>query len=166
MADRVDVLLDQWRRERPDLDPSPMGILGRIARISRYADREFVANFRQLGIDDWEFDVLATLRRAGAPYRMNPSELRDSLMITSGAVTNRVARLAGRGYIYRQADASDGRGVIVGLTATGLELVDVAVVAHLVHEGELLEDFDAGELESFEAMLRKLLSTLERRLRH
>lgn len=91
MSDAMDQLLTQWRRERPDVDVWPMGVIGRITRLSRLLDRELKEFFAGHGLERWEFDVLATLRRSGPPYELTAGALNRAAMVTSGAITNRLA---------------------------------------------------------------------------
>lgn len=159
--DHVDAILAQWRRERPDLDPAPMGVIGRIRRIERLLGRALDATFAQFGLNSGEFDVLATLRRSGAPYQLTPTALFTSLMLSSGAMTNRLDRLEQAGLIARAPDPSDRRGTLVGLTPRGLELIDAAVAAHLANEARLLAALLPGERDQLAGLLRRLLCALE-----
>ena len=155
--DQVDVILKQWSQERPDLDPSPMGVIGRISRASRYIDQFLQQNFAQFGLNGGEFDVLATLRRHGAPYQLTPTALFSSLMLSSGAMTNRLDRLEKAGYIERQPDPNDRRGTLVTLTKQGLEVIEGVVGAHIAHEQQLLAALTSAERRVLAELLRKLL---------
>lgn len=159
--DRVDDILAQWRRERPDLDPSPMGVIGRISRAERSLGRALEALFATFGLNRGEFDVLATLRRSGPPYRLTPTALFTELMLSSGAMTNRLDRLEQAGLIERTPDPADRRGTLVGLTPQGRELVDAAVAAHLANEQHLLHALSPAEQEQLAQLLRTLLCSLE-----
>lgn len=155
--DQVDVILEQWSRERPDLDPSPMGVIGRISRASRYIDQFLQQNFAQFSLNGGEFDVLATLRRSGAPYQLTPTALFSSLMLSSGAMTNRLDRLENAGYIERQPHPNDRRGTLVTLTTQGLELIDSVVAAHIATEQKILASLTPEEQQVLAGLLRKLL---------
>lgn len=155
--DQVDAILEQWFRERPDLDPSPMGVIGRISRASRYIDQFLQQNFAQFGLNGGEFDVLATLRRSGAPYQLTPTALFSSLMLSSGAMTNRLDRLENAGYIERQPHPNDRRGTLVTLTTQGLELIDSVVAAHIATEQKILTSLTPEEQQVLAGLLRKLL---------
>lgn len=155
--DQVDFILKQWFRERPDLDPSPMGVIGRISRASRYIDQFLQQNFAQFGLNSGEFDVLATLRRHGAPYQLTPTALLNALMLSSGAMTNRLDRLEKGGYIERKPHPHDRRGTLVTLTNQGLEVIDAVVVAHIAHEQQILSSLTADEQQALADLLRKLL---------
>ena len=155
--DQVDVILRQWSRERPDLDPAPMGVIGRISRAARYLDQFLQQNFAQFGLNSGDFDVLATLRRHGAPYQLTPTALFSSLMLSSGAMTNRLDRLENAGYIERKPHPSDRRGTLVTLTDQGLEVIDGVVGAHVANEQQLLSSLTADEQTLLAALLRKIL---------
>ena len=160
MADHVDRVLEQWRAERPDLDVSPMGVIGRLSRLSALVDAELRRTFARHGLDRSTFDVLATLRRSGPPYRLTPTELMRSAMVTSGAVTQRLDKLEARGLVKRTPDEADGRGVRVGLTDAGGELIDRVLPDHVETEHRILAALGAGERDELAATLRTLLESL------
>ena len=161
-ADDVDRIVSAWRRERPDLDVSPLEVLSRVSRLARRLDRARGAAFAEHGLDGWEFDVLSALRRAGTPYELSPGQLVTETLVTSGTMTNRVDRLVTRGYVEREPDPTDRRGVIVRLTPTGMEVVDAALSDLLAHEHELLAELGAVERNDLAALLRGLLRPFER----
>jgi DNA-binding MarR family transcriptional regulator len=161
-ADDVDRIVSAWRRERPDLDVSPLEVLSRVSRLARRLDRARGAAFAEHGLDGWEFDVLSALRRAGTPYQLSPGQLVAETLVTSGTMTNRVDRLVTRGYVEREPDPTDRRGVIVRLTPTGMEVVDAALSDLLAHEHELLAELGAVERNDLAALLRGLLRPFER----
>ena len=134
MRDEVDDLVEAWARERDDLDLDALAVFSRISRLARRLDLARREAFNAHGIESWEFDVLAALRRAGAPYEMSPGRLLRETLVTSGTMTNRVDRLAARGFVERSPDPDDRRGVIVRLTADGKTAVDGAFEA-LVDRG-------------------------------
>ena len=156
--DEVDDLVLAWRRERPDLDTSPMQVLSRVTRLARHLDRERSAAFSGSGLESWEFDVLAALRRAGAPYELSPGRLLRQTLVTSGTMTNRVDRLAARGLVERHPDPDDRRGVLVRLTAEGKAAVDGAFTALLTAERELLSDLPPSAQKDLAGLLRRLLA--------
>ena len=158
IGDGVDAILDQWHRERPDLDVSPMGVFGRMARLSRAQRGASEARLARLGLNAAEFDVLATLRRSGAPYALTPGQLAEAVMVTSGGMTGRVDRLAAAGHVVREQDPGDRRSVRVRLTDAGLAAIDQAVVEHLAAEHELLAPLTPAERQRLTALLRKLLT--------
>lgn len=157
----MDRILEQWRRERPELDVSPMGVIGRIGRLARALAPVLEPVFREHGLKTGEFDVLAALRRSGSPYRLSPGELSDSVMLTSGAMTHRLDRLEEAGLIRRLPDPDDRRGVRVELTTKGRGLVDRAVSAHVANEQRVLASLTESERRALEDLLRKLLLSLE-----
>jgi DNA-binding MarR family transcriptional regulator len=159
--DSVDRITAQWRRERPDLDPSPMGIIGRISRIATLAERELDRVFADHGLGGGDFDVLATLRRSGAPYRLTPGALSRSTMVTSGGMTKRLDRLESTGLIRREPDPRDRRGRLIALTDKGRTLVDRAVEAHLRNEERLLAALPRPKREPLARLLRDLLLALD-----
>ena len=155
--DEVDRIVEQWNRTRPDLDVSPTHTLQRITRLSLLQGVSFARVFGPYGISFGEYLVLAALRRAGPPYRMNPTRLFNAVILSSGAMTNRLDRLEALDLVERQPDPNDRRGRLVALTDRGRELVDKAVVDHLENEERLLGALDAGEREQLAGLLRKLL---------
>ncbi len=158
--DAVDRIVEQWAVVRPDLDSSHIAIVGRVSRLSRLIDRRLAENFARFGLENWMYDVLATLRRGGAPYELTAGDLVRRTMVTTGAITNRIDRLVERGLAERRAAADDRRKVIVGLTARGLALVDEVAVAHLATEDEILGDLSARQRSELAKLLRIPLLTL------
>ena len=156
--DEVDRLVDAWRRERADLDLAPMEVLSRVSRLSHHLDRARRQAFTEHALETWEFDVLAALRRAGPPYELSPGRLLRETLVTSGTMTNRVDRLAGRGLVERLPDPHDRRGVLVRLTAEGKAAVDGAFEALLAAEADLLADLSDKERTRLAALLRTLLA--------
>jgi DNA-binding MarR family transcriptional regulator len=155
--DEIDRIVEQWNRERPDLDVSPTETLQRITRLSLLQGVSFARVFAAHGISFGEYLVLAALRRSGPPYRMNPTSLFNSVILSSGAMTNRLDRLEAMGLIERLPDPTDRRGRLVALTDRGREMADAAVVDHLENEQRLLGSLDAAEREQLAGLLRKLL---------
>jgi DNA-binding MarR family transcriptional regulator len=160
LSDAVDQVIAQWRRERPDVDVWPMGIVGRIGRLSRVLDRELKEFFSANGLERWEFDVLATLRRCGPPYELPAGALNRAAMVTSGAITNRIDRLATKGLVERVPDAEDRRSVRVRLTKRGLAKIDELVAPHVANEARLLVTLSPREREDLATLLRNLLESL------
>jgi DNA-binding MarR family transcriptional regulator len=158
MSDEVDGLVEAWRQERADLDLSPVEVFSRISRLSRLLDRARREAFARHAIEPWEFDVLAALRRAGKPYQLTPGRLLRETLVTSGTMTNRIDRLAGRGFVLRSPDPHDRRGVLVGLTATGKKTVDAAFEELLAQERELLRALPAADRTDLIAHLRALMA--------
>ena len=160
-GDDVDQIVAAWRRERPDLDVSPLHVLSRISRLARRLDLDRVQAFARHQLEGWEFDVLSALRRAGAPYQLSPGQLVRQTLVTSGTMTNRVDRLAQRGLVERSPDPSDRRGVIVRLTPEGQRTVDAAMADLLDRERHLLAELPAAERDDLAGLLRRLLSPFE-----
>jgi DNA-binding MarR family transcriptional regulator len=160
--DAVDRILDQWRRERPDLDCSPMGIIGRITQLQREVHLAQRATFARYGLDAPSFDVLAALRRAGPPYQLTPTALMRTALVTSGAITQRLDRLEERGLITRARSREDGRAVVVSLTDAGREALDAALPDHLETERKLLAGLTDDDREQLADLLRRFLVTLGR----
>jgi DNA-binding MarR family transcriptional regulator len=161
MRDEVDRLLEDWQRERPDLDLAPMQVLSRVSRLGHHLDRARRASFTAHGIESWEFDVLAALRRAGTPYELSPGRLIKETLVTSGTMTNRVDRLVARRLVERLPDPNDRRGVLVRLTAEGRTKVDGALANLLDRERELLAGLDATAQERLASLLRDLVAPFE-----
>ncbi|MGJ8546964.1 MAG: MarR family winged helix-turn-helix transcriptional regulator [Sulfitobacter sp.] len=159
--DQVDKILAQWRAERPDLDVSAMGVFGRIKRLSDHLGRALNEVFLRHGLNAANFDVLATLRRAGAPYALSPSELMEWTMVTSGTMTNRLDRLEAAGLIERRSNPRDGRGSLVALSPAGLALVDVVVSDHVANQQRLLEALPEAMRAPLDAALAAWLAAFE-----
>jgi DNA-binding MarR family transcriptional regulator len=159
--DEVDRIVAAWQRQRPDLDVSPLQVLSRVTRLGRHLDRARSTAFGALGLELWEFDVLAALRRAGEPYQLTVGRLVAQTLVSSGTMTNRIDRLAGRDLVGRHPDPSDGRGVIVRITPAGGDLVDVALAALLAKEHELLHGLDPVQRDQLAGLLRMLLAPFD-----
>lgn len=159
--DLVDRILEQWHRERPDLDTSPMGVIARISRLSRFLERQVEKVLAEHGMNESQFGVLAALRRAGPPYCLSPTALYNSLLISSGAMTNRLERLTAAGLVKRVPDPKDRRSILVMLTPKGLRAIEEAVRAHTENELRLLEPLTRAERETLSKLLRKLLLNFE-----
>jgi DNA-binding MarR family transcriptional regulator len=155
--DLVDGVILQWQRERPDLDPMPMAVMGRLVRSCALFDRELSPVFNEFGLNGGEFDVIATLRRAGKPYALTPNQLLQTLMLTSGSMTNRIDRLEAKQLVSRSPDPTDRRGVLVALTAKGLEVIEQALVHHLAKGEALLSGLSLQERQQLALLLKKLL---------
>ncbi len=151
--DAVDRIRSQWREVRPDIDLSPLEVIGRVSRLSRIVDRHLAENFARFGIEAWMYDVLATLRRSGEPYELTAGDLVRQSMVTTGAITNRIDRLEQRGLVERGSTA-DRRKVIVRLTAKGLALVDEVVPAHAATERGLLDSLTQSQQQELARLLR------------
>jgi DNA-binding MarR family transcriptional regulator len=160
--DRVARIQAEWARERPDLDVSPQGVIGRLHRIGALLTEQLSAVYHRYGLSEGEFDVLAALRRAGPPFERAPGELAAFTMITTGGMTKRIDRLEAGGLVARRRSAGDGRGRVVALTRAGRELIDAAFTEHMANERRLLADLGADEVGRLEGLLTAWLSRLER----
>jgi DNA-binding MarR family transcriptional regulator len=158
--DHVQTVHKQWRTERPDLDTSPVLVIGRIHRIAAALTPELTAVHVRFGLGEGEFDVLATLRRHGAPYELTPGELSERTMVTSGAVSKRVDRLEARGLVERRPSRTDGRSRTVRLTPAGRDLIDEAMTAHTDNESRLLAALDRADHEALGGLLARLAESL------
>jgi len=157
--DEVDRLIAAWKRERPDLDLSPLAVLSRITRIARHLD---IARRDAFGdLENWGFDVLAALRRAGEPHQLSPGQLMQETMVTSGTMTNRLDRLEELQLITRQQDPDDGRGSLVTLTKAGMRAVDSALEDLLENERELLGTLTASDRQTLAGLLSKLVTQFD-----
>jgi len=159
MADAIDAIIEQWHRERPDVDIEPMGVLGRLVRLERVLEREYKKFFSEHGLEQWEFDVLTTLRRSGEPYELMASALLKATMVTSGAITNRIDRMESKGLVERVRDLDDRRSVLIRLTPHGREVVDRLLSLNLAFAARMLEPLDTTQREQLANMLRILLES-------
>lgn len=160
--DEVDGLVTAWRRERPDLDVSPLEVLSRVSRLARHLDRARGIAFAGHDLETWEFDVLAALRRSGSPYELSPGRLLQQTLVTSGTMTNRINRLAETGLVERHPDPNDRRGVLVRLTDAGRVKVDAALTELLSQEEEILSDLRPGERQLLADLLRVVVLPFDR----
>lgn len=157
--DRIDKITKQWQRERPDLDVSPMGLIGRLGNITLHLSREMEKVFSQFGLNTSSFDVLATLRRAGDPYTLSPGEMLSTLMVTSGTMTNRIDQLEKAGWVIRKVNPEDGRGFLVSLTPEGLELINQVIEAHVENQKRLVSGLSQEEQQTLNQLLKVFLKT-------
>jgi DNA-binding MarR family transcriptional regulator len=161
--DRVGRIQEEWRRERPDLDVSPQGVIGRLHRLAGALTAELVAVYQRHGLGEGEFDVLATLRRSGPPFERAPGELAEHTMVTTGAMSKRIDRLEAAGLVSRRAAGpADGRRRVVSLTAAGRELIDAAFTEHMANEARLVAELDPADRADLERILARWLAHHER----
>lgn len=159
---RATKALEQWQKERPDLDCRPMAMLGALSEAANLISRDRLAPvFAQFGLQSGEFDVLATLRRSGPPYALTPTALYEATMVTSGAITARLDRLEKAGLISRGPHPADRRGVVVQLTDKGKALIDEAVTAHVENEHKILSGLTREEQDTLAGLLAKLVESLD-----
>ena len=160
-ADSIAVFLHEWQAQRPDLDPWPLGIIGRVARIDLYVQRHSQSWLAPLGLT-WEtFSMIAALRRAGPPFAQKPSDLLRMTLLTSGAMTNRIDRVEAKGWVQRLPDPADRRGVIVRLTPSGKTLADRAIALHFKEAAQLLGFLNKSDRVLLESLLSQMLGRLE-----
>ena len=161
-ADRPVVeMVEQWRRERPDLDPAPMALFGRLTRADAVAGRAIAGALAEHGLNRGEFDVLATLRRSGEPYRMQAGQLAAAMLLSAAAMTNRLDRLERAGLVRRESDPGDRRAVVVALTDAGVARVEAAVTDHVENETRLLAGLSPSERRQLSQLLAALLASVE-----
>lgn len=158
--DRVAGIQQEWRRERPDLDPSPQGVIGRLHRVAALLTEQLVTVYARHGLTEGDFDVLATLRRAGTPYERTAGELADHTMVTSGGMSKRIDRLEQAGLVSRRASSSDGRSRVVALTPEGVARIDAAVAEHFANERRLLDELSPADARALERILTGWLGRL------
>jgi DNA-binding MarR family transcriptional regulator len=161
--DHVDRILAEWHRERPDLDVTPLGVLSRLFRTASLADVELADAIAAHDLQPGWFDLLAALRRSGAPFERTPTQLLRSTLLSSGGMTRRLDRLVEAGLVERRPDPSDRRGTLVALTAKGKAVVDEAVVTHLANEERILRSLSLTQRHALDDLLRVLLTDLEQR---
>ena len=159
--DRIEHLLKQWEKERPDLDASAIGILGRLMILNRLAERGVEKVLQPHNLTIQEFDVLAILRRCGPPFRRSVGVLCSYSLLSSGAMTNRVDRLEQKGLIRREQNPEDRRGVLVALTSTGRALIDKLVGERLQEAHERVSVLPSKERSQLEALLTQFLAALQ-----
>ena len=161
MTDYVARIQAEWSRERPDVDVAPQGVIGRLHRLAGFLTEELLVVYRRHGLGEGDFDVLATLRRAGAPYERAAGELADFTMVTTGGMTKRIDRLERAGLVTRRASEQDGRGRVVKLTERGRDVIDAAFTEHMRNERRLVDQLTAQEAAQMERLLTKWLARFE-----
>ncbi|MEU8347458.1 MarR family transcriptional regulator [Spirillospora sp. NPDC048832] len=160
-TDATAAMVAQWHRERPDLDATPMLVIGRLFRVTDAADQRLRPLFAAAGLGNGDFDVLAALRRSGPPYALSAGELSRTVLVTTGAITKRVDRLEARGLVSRTVAEHDSRGRLVTLTAEGVALTDELLAAHLDNQRRLLAGLTEPERERLAELLQRLATTLD-----
>lgn len=161
-TDLIDLIRSHWARERPDLDSTGFASVGRLLRIGKLLERRVSEVLAEQGLQLWAFDVLATLRRQGAPYRLTPTELSRATLLTPGAMTNRIDRLEAAGWVRREAQPTDRRGVRVVLTEAGLDRIDRAIEVRFAEADSAVAVLSGRDRASLERILKRLLVQLER----
>ena len=159
--DRVSRIQEEWHRERPDIDVSPQGIIGRLHRLAAYLTTELTAVYERHGLGEGEFDVLASLRRVGAPFERAPGELAQHTMVTTGAMTKRLDRLTEAGLVVRRQIEGDKRRRVAALTPRGIEVIDAAFAEHMANERRLIEHIPSSDRQLLEVILKEWLQQFE-----
>jgi DNA-binding MarR family transcriptional regulator len=160
--DHVDRIVDQWGAERPDLDVAPLALVGRLIRASHLLNERLGGELSEFDLQPGWFDLLAALRRSGPPYELNPGELMETTMLSSGGMTKRLDRLVEAGLVERRPDPEDRRGTRVRLTRRGKSVFDRALEAHLANEERALGPLSHSDRRRLDTLLRRLLAGLER----
>ncbi len=160
--DLFDIVSDEWARERPDLDTAGLEVVGRILLVAKHLRQSAGRKLAKCGLNLRAYEVLSTLRRQGAPYRLSPSELSEAAMLSSGAMTNRLDRLEASNWVRRTRDPNDRRGVLIELTAQGLELADQAITVRFREAAEAVAALGEAERQTIAHLLRKLLASYEK----
>jgi len=161
VADRLDEIEEAWQRERPDVDVTPLVLVGRLFRAVHLSEAQLAAGLSAFDLQPGWFDLLAALRRAGKPYELKPTELSRATMLSSAGMTKRLDRMAGAGLVKRHPDPIDRRGTLVRLTARGRRTIDAALPVHVTNEARLLAGLTRQDRRSLDTVLRKLLADLE-----
>jgi DNA-binding MarR family transcriptional regulator len=159
--DHIDRIVAQWHRERPDVETAPLALLGRLFRATHLADDELAKGLARYGLQPGWFDLLAALRRAGPPYELNPTDLMEATMLSSGGMTKRLDRLVEAGLVERRPNPDDRRGTLVRLSRKGRATIDRALETHIANEKRLLAPLGAADRRSLDRLLRRLLEGLE-----
>ena len=159
--DAISRIVGRWRHERPDLDATPLLVVGRILRLAQVLDTRLRPPFAAAGLGNGDFDVLAALRRSGPPFAVRPMQLSRSLLVTTGAVTKRLDRLEAAGLVERQESADDGRGTVARLTPAGRDVVDRLMGEHLANQRRLLAGLAPAEQDQLQQLLGVLTRSLE-----
>lgn len=159
--DAIDRIEDAWRRERPDVDVSSVGIISRIWRIGRHLEQARKERLAEHGTDRVTLDVLAMLRRSGPPFRVTAGELTHHSLISSGGVSQRLEKLERAGLVTRHIHSDDRRRIDVELTPAGIELIDSILADLMAHEAALLDVLVPSEQEELRRILKRLLARFE-----
>jgi len=160
-TDRVDRIVAQWNRERPELDVAPMALLGRLKRLQIHIAQAMEKTWSRYGLNGAAFDVLATLRRSGPPFRLSPGDLLAATMVTSGTMTHRIDQLVKSGLVARTPNPADGRGFLISLTDEGLRVIEEAVTAHVETQQGMVAGLSQTEREDLDRLLKTYLATFE-----
>lgn len=157
----IDKIKAQWAKQRPDLDTEPMALIGRLMRLSALLSEEMGRTFARHGLNGASFDMLATLLRSGPPHALSPNQLLETMMVTSGTMTNRIDQLEKDALVTRVKNPDDKRSVLVQLTDKGRKIVDAAVTDHVETQKKLVADLSEGERGKLNALLQTYLAVFE-----
>ncbi|WP_353065245.1 MarR family winged helix-turn-helix transcriptional regulator [Arcanobacterium hippocoleae] len=160
-ADEVDHIVAAWEQQRPDFDARPLAVFSRLLRLGRFVEQIRRSIFGKYSLETWEFEMLAALRRTGAPHQLTAGQLMNETLVTSGTITNRIDQMEKHGYVVRNRDEKDRRVVYVKATAAGIAAIDAAMSALLAVQHELLAHFSADEEAELRAGIKKLLEVVE-----
>ena len=160
-SDLLDALVNDWERERPDLDASAMHVVGRVIRLAEIMRASAHQALKRFDLHYTDFDVLATLRRAGHPFTLTPTELSQSVLLTSGAMTAALGRLERKGLIERRPEERDGRIRTVILSGAGKDLIEDAVAHRFADAQRNLTGLKPSQKRELTELLRELSSTLD-----
>lgn len=159
--DLIDLLITEWKQERPELNTSAMQIVGRILILSKILERRANKALAAFNIHYTDLDVLATIRRSGKPYELTPSKLMKLVLISSGAMTALLNRLTKLELVYRSSDSKDGRIKLVGLTEKGLKIIEKAIEMRMIEASKSINTLDESERKELSSLLKKLLISLD-----
>ena len=159
--DKLDLVVEQWHKEKPQLDTTSMALIGRLLRISKHIETRITQCHKNFSLTLGEFDVLAALRRSANKSCLTPSELSDALLLTSGAMTNRLDKLSEKGFVSRCHSKEDRRSVTVALTDQGRALIDKAIEVHVSVLEELTKSLSVEDKTLLNGTLNKWLGQFE-----
>ena len=157
----IEKIRAQWAHQRPDLDTKPMALIGRIIRLSAQLTEEMSRTFARHGLNGASFDMLATLLRSGPPHALSPNQLLETMMVTSGTMTNRIDQLVKDDLVSRIENANDKRSVLVQLTSKGHQIIDAAVTDHVDTQKKLTASLPEEEQIALNVLLQDYLAALE-----
>lgn len=160
--DKIDLMVEQWAREKPDLNTSSMEIYGRLMIVHKLAEKNMGVFLRSHGLTNPEFDVLAVLRRAGTPYRLSAGELCEAALLTSGAMTNRIDKLVKKDLVTREANPSDRRGVFVELTSVGFDLIDEIIHERFDAADSFMTSLSVEDRSALNQILKRFLNSYKK----
>lgn len=160
MADHVEQILNQWKKHRPDLDCSPMGVIGRMSRMTKFMESPITETINQHELSQIEFDILATLRRSDEA--LTPTQLYKDNLLSSGATSTKLDQLEKKGWLIRKPSEHDRRSCFISLTKEGQEKIDMALNAHVENETALLNALSEEEQDQLAALLQKWLVDYEK----